>query len=68
MRLAAAVDRPSPVLLNQANQGLTWRSNGIAAGHVRSVNSVVGDAAPQLGTVVGSVIDQAVAGSWIREA
>ncbi|MDQ6774282.1 MAG: HD domain-containing protein [Candidatus Dormibacteraeota bacterium] len=67
-RFANAMDRLSPVLLNRTNQGRSWRSHGVVAEQVRAVNSVVGDAAPQLGDVVRAVIDEAVREGWIEGA
>jgi len=66
-RFANAMDRLAPILLNYVNDGRTWRDHGVTAGRVRARNANVGEAAPALGEVVRSVIEDALGRGWIGE-
>ncbi|HEY7200283.1 MAG TPA: HD domain-containing protein [Candidatus Dormibacteraeota bacterium] len=66
-RFANAMDRLAPILLNFINDGRTWRQHGVTAGRVRARNANVGAAAPALGEVVASIIEDAMGRGWIRE-
>lgn len=64
-RLAATVDRLSPILNAWANRGSTWWQHGVRASRVREVNRVVGEVAPELGLVVENILEEALAGRWV---
>jgi putative hydrolases of HD superfamily len=66
-RFAAALDRLAPVMLNFATQGHSWRRHAVPASQVRAVNAKVGDASPELGAFVQTLITEAVAQGWLEE-
>ena len=66
-RFANAMDRLAPILLNFVNDGRTWRQHGVTVGKVRARNANVGAAAPALGEVVASIVEDAMDRGWIRE-
>ncbi|MDA8392874.1 MAG: HD domain-containing protein [Actinomycetota bacterium] len=59
-RLAAAIDRLLPLLLNRASGGRSWREHGIRSSQVLHVNSVVDEASDILGDMVRSIVSEAV--------
>lgn len=58
-RMAGAIDRLLPVLMNRAVGGRTWAEHGITAGQVMSVNSSIADGSPVLFEVVRHLLDDA---------
>ncbi|MHB1986698.1 MAG: HD domain-containing protein [Acidimicrobiales bacterium] len=59
-RMAAAIDRLLPVLLNRATGGRTWAEHGIAADRVFSLNSKIDEGSRLLWAFARSVLDAAV--------
>lgn len=59
-RMAAAVDRLLPLLLNRESGGRSWREHRIRSDQVLHVNSSVGDASTRLGALVDSIVSGAV--------
>jgi putative hydrolase of HD superfamily len=64
-RFARALDRLQPLLLNHANEGEPWRSEGIVADRVRAVNSIIADSSAPLWDRASGLIDDAVARGWL---
>ena len=58
--MAAAVDRLLPLLLNRASGGRSWREHQIRSGQVLHVNASVADASARLGSLVRSIVSDAV--------
>ncbi|MCP3097496.1 HD domain-containing protein [Myxococcus sp. K15C18031901] len=64
-RFANAVDRAMPVLLNLANEGQSWRENGIS--HARVVGRIaapIQEGCPALWTYLEGKLDEARAKGW----
>jgi len=59
-RMAAAIDRLLPLMMNRAVDGRTWREHGITAEQVFAVNSRIGDGSPALWSFARSALDAAV--------
>jgi putative hydrolase of HD superfamily len=59
-RMAAAIDRLLPLMMNRAVDGRTWRDHGITAEQVFAVNSRIGDGSPTLWSFARSVLDAAL--------
>lgn len=59
-RMAAAIDRILPLLLNRASGGRTWQEAGVHAERVRSVNSHLGEGSAALQEAAYEVIRTAV--------
>ncbi len=60
-RMAAAIDRLLPLLMNRAVDGRTWREHGISAEQVFSVNASIADGSPRLWHLARLLLDEAVA-------
>lgn len=65
-RLAAAVDRLLPVLLNHAAHGGAWTAHDVDEAAVRSRNAHVADGAPALWDALSSLVDDAVRQGFLR--
>ncbi|HEY7120904.1 MAG TPA: HD domain-containing protein [Tepidisphaeraceae bacterium] len=59
-RFAAALDRVQPVLLNHHTQGKAWREHGVTRAQVIERNRHIDAGAPQLWTLIRTLIDDAV--------
>jgi putative hydrolase of HD superfamily len=59
-RMAAAIDRLLPLMMNRAVDGRTWREHGITAEQVFRVNSRIGEGSPALWSFARSVLEAAV--------
>lgn len=64
-RFANAVDRLTAVLLNYVGRGEVWQRHRVSAPQVRARNAAVGEAAPALGGVVRTVVDDSVDRGWL---
>ena len=64
-RMAAAIDRLLPLMLNRAVDGRTWREHGITAERVVEVNSRIADGSGALWSFARVVLEQAVAGGTL---
>jgi putative hydrolases of HD superfamily len=60
-RMAAAIDRLLPLLLNRSVDGRTWREHGITAEQVLGVNARIGEASSDLWRVGRAVLEAAAA-------
>jgi putative hydrolase of HD superfamily len=56
--LAYAIDRLTPVLLNLASNGQSWRENGIPVERVKALNGAIGDALPEVWEHLEAAIDR----------
>ena len=59
-RMAAAIDRLLPVLLNRSSGGRSWQEHSISARQVRAANGHIGEGSRSLQEVVDAVISEAV--------
>jgi putative hydrolase of HD superfamily len=59
-RMAAAIDRLLPLMMNRAVDGRTWREHGITAEQVFAVNARIGDGSPALWSFARSALEAAV--------
>ena len=57
-RFAYAIDRLTPVLLNLASNGQSWRENGIPVERVKALNGAIGDALPEVWERVEAAIER----------
>ena len=67
-RLARAVDRLNPFLLNYFADGESWRANGIARSQVEQRMAEVRENCPALWPLVCRLIDDAVAKGWLAKS
>ncbi len=68
-RFANAVDRAMPVLLNLANNGQSWRENGIThARVVGRINAQIKAGCPALWEYLGTQLEDARAKGWFGAA
>ncbi|MGA2210527.1 MAG: HD domain-containing protein [Acidimicrobiales bacterium] len=58
-RMAAAIDRLLPLMMNRAVQGRTWREHGIRADQVMTVNSRIGEGSAALWSFGRAVLEAA---------
>ncbi len=58
-RMAAAIDRLLPLLMNRAVEARTWREHGVRAEAVFAVNSRIGEASTPLWAFARSVLEAA---------
>ncbi len=68
-KFANAADRAMPVLLNLANNGQSWRENGI--GHQRVVDRIaaqIKEGSPELWDYIETRLNQAAADGWFGTA
>lgn len=64
-KFAHAVDRAMPALLNLANQGQSWRENGISHDRVIArIGPAIRDGCPALWDYLAAHLDQAQADGW----
>ncbi|TDR32188.1 HD domain-containing protein [Hydromonas duriensis] len=64
-RFAHAADRAMPVLLNLANQGQSWRENGISYERVvRRIKAPIAEGCPALWAYLEKRLDEAKKQSW----
>jgi putative hydrolase of HD superfamily len=61
-RMAAAIDRLLPLMMNRAVGGRTWREHDITAEQVFAVNSRIGDGSTVLWSFARSALEAAVSG------
>lgn len=66
-KMAAAIDRLLPLLMNRAVDGRTWSENGIDAGRVFAVNSRIGEGSPELWEFARTVLEGAVSAGVLSE-
>lgn len=59
-RMAAAIDRLLPLMMNRAVDGRTWREHGISSEQVFAVNSRIGEGSPALWAFGRSALEGAV--------
>jgi putative hydrolases of HD superfamily len=59
-RMAAAIDRLLPLMMNRAVDGRTWREHGITADQVFNVNSRIGEGSSSLWSFGRTVLEMAV--------
>jgi putative hydrolase of HD superfamily len=67
-RFAHAIDRLSPLMLNHATQGETWKQFDLDEARVRSVNAPIGLGADDLWTFAQTLIEAGVAQGWLKPA
>jgi putative hydrolase of HD superfamily len=60
-KMAAAIDRLLPLLMNRAVNGRTWSDHGVEAARVFAVNSVIGNGSAALWSFARLVLEGAVA-------
>ncbi|HVF75929.1 MAG TPA: HD domain-containing protein [Acidimicrobiales bacterium] len=65
-RLAAAVDRLQPMLLNHAAGGGAWVEHGVSLDAVTARNAQIAEAAPALGETVRSLLADAAERGMLR--
>jgi putative hydrolase of HD superfamily len=65
-RMAAAIDRLLPMLMNRAVDGRTWREHGITADRVVAVNSVIGKGSASLWSFARGVLEAAAAAGVLQ--
>lgn len=65
-KYATALDRLQPLLLNQQNQGGTWREHGITQAQVIKRVAPIATATPQLWPLVESVIEACIAAGYLK--
>jgi putative hydrolase of HD superfamily len=58
-RMAAAIDRLLPLMMNRAVEARTWREHGISAGQVFAVNSRIGEGSSTLWSFARAVLEAA---------
>lgn len=66
-RMAAAIDRILPLLLNRATDGISWRENGVTADRVRALNSQIARGSSGLWAAASATIEDAVANGHLPE-
>jgi putative hydrolase of HD superfamily len=59
-RMAAAIDRLLPLMMNRATHGRSWREHGVGADRVVAVNSRIGEASTRLWAVGAAMLASAV--------
>ncbi len=59
-KMAAAIDRLLPLLMNRAVEGRTWREHNITAGQVLAVNAHINEGSPRLWELARTVLEGAV--------
>lgn len=64
---ANAFDRLMPFLLNIANDGQSWKEEGIKRSQVMSVNKIIFENVPELGEWMLNEIEHAVQNGWLQE-
>lgn len=64
-KLAAALDRLQPIMLNMATEGRAWRKHGVTAKMVLERNRHVADGAPELWEHIRGWVDEAVERGWL---
>jgi putative hydrolase of HD superfamily len=64
-KFANAMDRLMPLLQNHANGGGAWIEHGITLDQVVLRNRVIREVSPELWTIVGSLLDEAVRRGWL---
>jgi putative hydrolase of HD superfamily len=65
-RFAVALDRLQPLLLNQQNQGGTWKMHGITENQVLDRMAPVKEGAPTLWTLVEQVIHECITAGYLQ--
>jgi putative hydrolases of HD superfamily len=60
-RMAAAIDRLLPLMMNRAVEARTWHEHGITAGQVFAVNSRIGEGSTTLWSFARAVLEAAEA-------
>lgn len=65
-RMANAIDRLQPALLNSRTEGHSWVKHDLHRSQVEKRLAPIGEASDALGDVVRSVIEDAVARGWLR--
>lgn len=65
-RFAVALDRLQPLLLNQQNQGGTWKMHGITQNQVLDRMAPVKEGAPTLWALVEQVIQECIAAGYLQ--
>lgn len=65
-KYATALDRLQPLLLNQQNQGGTWREHKVTKAQVMKRVEPIATATPQLWPLVESVIAQSIAAGYLK--
>lgn len=66
-RYAVAIDRVTPLIMNVANDGGSWRHHSPSRSQVLKRNEYIGIAAPRLWDYVVSQIDFAISQGWLSE-
>lgn len=66
-KMAAALDRLLPLLMNRAAGGRTWREHDVRAARVLSLNSSIGAGSPALWEVARRVLEGAVRDGVLAE-
>jgi putative hydrolase of HD superfamily len=66
-RMAAAIDRLLPLLMNRAVEGRTWTEAGITADRVLSVNAHIENGSPRLWQVARHMLETAVRDGVLQE-
>ncbi|MGO9912611.1 MAG: HD domain-containing protein [Acidimicrobiales bacterium] len=67
-KMAAAIDRLLPLLMNRAVDGRTWSENGITADRVFALNSRIADGSAQIWEFARLVLEGAVRDGALHEA
>ena len=66
-RMAAAIDRLLPLLLNRSTEGVSWREHGVTADRVRTLNSQIARGSAGLWAAASATIEDAVAHGHLPE-
>jgi len=67
-RMAAAIDRLLPLMMNRAVEARTWREHGITADEVFAVNSRIGEASSALWSFARAVLQAAESDGLLERA
>jgi putative hydrolase of HD superfamily len=65
-RFAHAIDRLSPLMLNHATEGASWREHDLTDARVRGKNATIADGSHELWQYAQTLIDEGVAEGWLR--
>lgn len=66
-KFAACLDRLQPFLNNYHTEGGTWREHNVPASQVRTRMAAVGESAPELGTLVDKLLEEAIDQGILKE-
>jgi putative hydrolases of HD superfamily len=67
-QFAAALDRIDPLLHNIHTEGMSWREHGVTADRVLTINSRIGQSAPELWDMIKGMIQDCVDKGYLKPA